>query len=179
MPNWTMISVRFDGNENEINNMLEFIKGEDGVFDFNKVIPMPKSLEISEGSEADRAMKCYEAERVGKRDRELIKNQYHITDQEFQRYKELGKIYSDNEKKYGYRSWYGWCNANWNTKWNACDASYTNGVLYFETAWNFPTPVMKKLSEMYPDITMMFEVEDEGYDGVDRFSLKNGERTEE
>ena len=56
MPNWTMISVRFDGDENEINNMLEFIKGEDGIFDFNKIIPMPKSLEISEGSEADRAV---------------------------------------------------------------------------------------------------------------------------
>lgn len=177
MPNWTMISVRFDGNENEINNMLEFIKGEDGIiFDFNKIIPMPKSLEITEGSEADRAMTCYEAE---KSQEEEIKNRYHLTDQEFQRYKELGKIYSDNEKKYGYRSWYGWRNANWNTKWNACDASYTNGVLYFETAWDFPTPVMKKLSEMYPDITMIFEVEYEGEDGIERFSLKNGKRMEE
>lgn len=172
MPNWTMISVRFDGDENEINRMLSYIKGEETIFDFNKVIPMPESLKITEGSDADRAMECYVSDNL-LQDNEL-KNKYRITDKELQEYKELGKRYIENKIKYGYRSWYGWCNANWGTKWNACDASYSNGVLYFETAWCFPEPIMLKLSTIFPDITMSFEVEYEGEDEVDIFSIKNG-----
>lgn len=65
---------------------------------------------------------------------------------------EKGKIYVDNYLNYGATTWYDWCCQNWGTKWNAGNTeAFGNDAVTFETAWCSPEPVIKKLSEMYPD----------------------------
>ena len=70
MPNWVKNIVTFDGEQNEIERLLDFIKrdkDEDadeneygrGTIDFNKVIPMPKDLNIPESSKTSDAIDIY------------------------------------------------------------------------------------------------------------------------
>ena len=73
-----------------------------------------------------------------------------------------GKQVVNNILNYGVPTWYEWRIANWGTKWNSYSNFYEGGsILNFQTAWNAPKPVLLKLSEMYPDVTMELEYADE------------------
>jgi len=80
-------------------------------FDFNKLIPMPESLNIESGSRTGQAMKLYRAvqlsqERVDEDKKELYA---------------LGEIACKNMEQYGFSNWYGWRIENWGTKWNSME----------------------------------------------------------
>ncbi len=82
-----------------------------------------------------------------------------------------GKKYIEAKEKYGYKDWYEWSNANWGTKWNACDTCLDNvnpnpEFVSFETAWCYPEPVILKILEDNPDCLITFTWEDEDYDGT-------------
>ncbi len=69
----------------------------------------------------------------------------------------MGNLGQAERQLYGKNNWYDWCLANWGTKWNAYDfpdIAPTDGSFRFNTAWNAPHPVIQKLSEMYPDLTI-------------------------
>lgn len=78
--------------------------------------------------------------------------------------------------------WYDWNIGNWGTKWNSY-GYYTlpdYNTTTFDTAWNAPHPIIQKLSEMYPDLTIehWWADEDIGYNcGKNVYS--GGERVEE
>lgn len=75
-----------------------------------------------------------------------------------------GSIYVSNYQKYGATTWYGWCNKNWGTKWNAINTLvYGQDEVSFDTAWAPPEPVIAKLAEMYPgtEIRHIWTHEDE------------------
>ena len=62
MPNHVENIVTLSGDEQEIRRMLERIKSDElgvGTVDFNKIIPMPESLNIEAGSRTDRGLKFY------------------------------------------------------------------------------------------------------------------------
>ena len=48
----------------------------------------------------------------------------------------------------GKENWYDWCIKNWGTKWNAFRGTVDPDchALYFETAWDYPYPVINKLA---------------------------------
>ena len=71
--------------------------------------------------------------------------------------------------------WYAWNPTNWGTKWDAysvgigrehtvldrlaradADASVVEETVQFQTAWAPPTPVFKKIAELYPDCKFEF-----------------------
>lgn len=65
---------------------------------------------------------------------------------------ELGPVYVDNLRRYGFPTWYGWSLNKWGTKWNASDTvKVSEDEIIFFTAWDAPTPVLLALSEKYPD----------------------------
>ena len=71
----------------------------------------------------------------------------------------MGAIGPMERELYGKNNWLDWSLANWGSKWNSMptedpDEEYEPGTLRFLTANNPPHPVLQKLSEMYPDITM-------------------------
>lgn len=78
----------------------------------------------------------------------------------------MGGINPDTRAMYGTNNWLDWSVANWGTKWNAYhfnddpDAC-SDGRIVFVTANGAPHPVLKKLSEMYPDIIMRHQWADE------------------
>ena len=79
---------------------------------------------------------------------------------------ELGKTAWQNLQNYGSSTWYEWSIGNWGTKWNSYGyeegRDYSgNDELWFQTAWSAPHPIMHKLSEMFPDITIEHKWADE------------------
>lgn len=69
----------------------------------------------------------------------------------------------------GFASWYDWSIATWGTKWNAygygeadpgfkCDFAFE-----FQSAWDFPEPIFRKLAERYPALIFDIVAFDEGW----------------
>lgn len=171
MPNWTHNVVTITGDAKTIAEIKNFVKSDDSVFDFGKIIPIPESLLVESGGMEDIAMKMASSapysmarEETRKRiERLLPYTATHQTKTVISELKTeddviaLGKVYLENKEKYGYPDWYGWCCDNWGTKWNACDVSIsgesaTTLIYEFDTAWSEPTPVLQALSGKYPDI---------------------------
>lgn len=56
MPNHIVNKIEFFGDENNINKVLEFIKGEEECIDFEKIIPMSKTLHLTSGGDQNQAI---------------------------------------------------------------------------------------------------------------------------
>lgn len=80
----------------------------------------------------------------------------------FEKLAKLGKTAADNMVKYGATTWYDWSIHNWGTKWNSYDPwkGEDHGLL-FSTAWSAPHPVIKALSQRFPEVTFTHEWADE------------------
>lgn len=94
-----------------------------------------------------------------------------------------GGINPHTRALYGKNNWLDWRIANWGTKWNAFrfdNDHYSDNKLVFVTANAAPEPIMRKLSQMYPDITMRHQWADDnvGYNCGERI-YKAGEVLEE
>ena len=194
--------ISLHGEPQKIQEMLEAIKSDEigvGSVDFNKIIPMPESLNIEEGSRTDRGLKAY-CEfievytfwwRSEKDALEAIEDIPVESEEIYLRLRtdiprdewELGKTAWNNIRQYGVPTWYYWCIQNWGTKGNTCEYGedcHDGDMMYFYTAWSAPHPVLEKLTEMFPDIELEHEWADEaiGYN-CGRYSYKGGERIEE
>ena len=59
MPNHITNILKFEGDSEQVHAMLDKIKSDElglGSIDFNKIIPMPESLNIEAGSRTDEAL---------------------------------------------------------------------------------------------------------------------------
>ena len=167
----------------------EYEKKDVTCFDFNKIIPMPESLNMDSGSMESLAIEAVNR-KLGQR-RYGFQQIYSIptmSDEDYQqRVKnhvkteeellELGLQYITNKVKYGATSWYDWCCDNWGTKWNAySNEQEDEDTIIFETAWSNPEPVMLKLSEMYPEATIEHWWADEDMGSNDGHRVYRGGR---
>lgn len=77
---------------------------------------------------------------------------------------QLYRKYENNQRKYGFTTWYTWRNHYWGTEWNAINTLFaTDGnTIAFSTAGSAPIPVIRKLSKKYPDIEFKLWYVDEG-----------------
>jgi hypothetical protein len=100
----------------------------------------------------------------------------------------IGPIKKEELNSKGIPNWYDWNNANWGTKWNAsCDdyydywGTFDDSVTYnLRTAWAFPSPVINKMIEMYPNLDFYITGEEESQEyGVFIDSSENIWREEE
>lgn len=184
MPNHVENHIEFSGDTRQIKAMLELIKNDEygiGTIDFNKIIPMPESLHIEAGSRSDRGLKAYrdfievytfgrpaeDAEKALENipvdsENAFLSQRTDIVKEEW----ELGKTAWQNIRQYGAPTWYEWSVANWGTKWNAYGYDkYTDysgcKELTFETAWSAPHPIIKKLSELFSNISFKHQWADE------------------
>jgi hypothetical protein len=88
--------------------------------DFNKIIPMPESISLTQKMEFSEHTPTGDALR------------------------------EKNYWEHGYRDWYDWSCENWGTKWNSYYGSFLeNRPAYnFVTAWDPPMPVIRKLAQL-------------------------------
>ena len=182
MPNWVQNNIKFSGDTAEIKKMLEAIKNDEisfGSIDFNKIIPMPESLNIECGSITNKGIEMVKnylesmpEELKGKEGTyeefiaDLRNHSTDISDEKEKKIWDVGVTAVSNLYQYEAPTWYEWCNDNWNTKWNACgydeNTDYSDSdFIWFQTAWSAPVPVIQKLSEMYPNIELSLQFADE------------------
>jgi len=136
MPNWFYFSVNVSGAKKDVEQFVENVKGSEK-FD-------------TEGREFDFNHFIPQPDNIFRGN--------------------LGNKEEEYCKKNGLPDWYTWNNANWGTKWNAhCDDEIAISVDGFpfeheynlSTAWAFPTPVIKKMIEMYPNLDFNIVGEEE------------------
>lgn len=200
MPNHVKNIVRMEGI-----TKLPLFTTEKGVmcFDFNKIIPMPESLDIESGSMTDEAIIYYVTDKctltlrgIKEADKELVEKTVSnilskswaekvfmgvlekTQDMPLRKKEELykkGQTYVSNVRNYGHPTWYGWCNEHWGTKWNAySNEQEDEDTISFETAYANPEPVMLKLSEMYPETTIEHWWADENMGNNDGYRAYRG-----
>ncbi len=59
MPNYVINKLHLSGEQSRIDELLKSVKGEESTIDFNKIIPMPESLNIESGSRTYNGLKAY------------------------------------------------------------------------------------------------------------------------
>lgn len=177
MPNWTSNHVTIKGNKDDIKKIKELLttQCDDGTvncFDFNKIIPMPESLQIDSGSITQNAMRAAKAEPNSEERKEIVDKMsnnfpwtllqpYNLPNriENEDDFIKLGELYLDNIKKYGHPTWYEWRCENWGVKWNTHEPELKTDEqecleYEFDTAWNEPVPIFVALSEQFPNITI-------------------------
>ena len=190
MPNHITNILTIQADENKVHSILESIKSDEygiGSIDFNKLIPMPESLNIEAGSRTNRGLKIYKAfmqdsAAIAYSDVQntepspehsqavtaLLKKYQEMTKDDPELL-QLGRKCYENIQNYGCTDWYDWSIKNWGTKWNAYGykefPEYQEGdsELRFLTAWSAPHPILEKLSELYPDVTFSHRWADEDF----------------
>lgn len=171
MPNHVTNILTINAEGDKLKEILTAIKGEDRALDFNRIIPMPESLNIessSRGVDAEEyiASKTKCAAKQTPKDKVIIeKFELRYKGEIFGEALRLGLTYIHNRKSYGYTTWYDWSCNHWGTKWNAYDIHAEENTVTFDTAWCSPAPVFEELSRMFPDVefVVVYADEDAGY----------------
>lgn len=190
IPNYIINQVRFSGEESRIAELLDFIKPDknessehSAVIDFNKIIPMPESLNVDAGS---LEVPCLSAiltainpitEDFG--EKKLQPDEFRETVNKVNAFYshskpnvmaanvnrqalEKGRIYLDNIMNYGAPTWYEWRIKAWGCKWEAGNQeAVSSDTIEFTTPWSAPVPILQALSEKFPDITISSRWADE------------------
>ena len=178
MPNWVRNIIHIEGDPEQTQKLFEAIKNDAfglGTIDFNKIIPMPESLNIESGNRTDKGLEIYRDfitvfTLAGTLNMDKLLNPPPASEAAFLEKRsdvdpsifELGKKAYQNFLRYGAKDWNDWCRANWGTKWNACgylsEIDYSHmGCLVFDTAWSPPFPILEKLSDMFPALRFTHE----------------------
>lgn len=185
MPNHIQNRLTFFGSMDRIQIALALIRPEEGEgkIDFNKIVPMPESLNIQIHSGIEKAIEIALKMPLHKNpliaslqslNRDDFESPLQFSDEEFEMYIQG----LQNVRKYGFYSWYEWSVKNWGTKSNAYqtpDELDTEKCIYFQTAWTAPIDLIGKLSAMLPgpEIELMYADEDSG-SNTGRISFCNG-----
>jgi hypothetical protein len=174
MPNYVGQQLTIAGERaREVN---EYVNGDDTPLDFNRVVPMPKDLDILSGSEGELGIDVLTGNCAKYLDYPWVRKEGITTIEDFRAYVEthrpnalqLGRQYLSNEAKYGHRTWYSWCCQYWGTKSNAYhtrqpEVTVRKAVVRFDTAWSPAIPVIGRLSELFPQVRFTLRYFDEGF----------------
>ena len=150
----------------------------EGEVDFNKLIPMPKELNIESGAYTyyetdtlkDVILKCLR-ERVGLK--EMPNEQFIEVLFKNEHFRNIIKGYH-NTLKYGSKDWYDWCYNMWGTKWNAHDSEIGEDFIAFQTAWGEPYGIYAELGK-HIDFKVKYEDECLGCN-FGAYEYKNGKK---
>lgn len=180
MPNFCVNVVTF-GSKADLQKALTFSskgrQGEDDyILDLDKLIPMPKSLDIVSGSTSDSSYGAYcylagkdtpERKRFlstyenNKEPGETVEQFLARVDgDEFMPSLALGKQIAENLRLYGVPTWFEWRIEHWGTKWNTWGGALLEDGIVFYTAWSCPVPALLELSKhLANEMTVMYSEE--------------------
>lgn len=172
MPSWSINKIIIEGDKKNVDNYIKKVttlpKPNDKkhtypqYIDFEKIIAMPKEMNVSEEEEGHTAFR-YLVEKDPKRKAEIkaeLEDQCAFDSERINNGLKLGQLYLDNFNKFGARTWYDWSCMHWGCKWNAV-ATYewkieneykTIASVYCETPWSEPTAAVMNSSKLYKDL---------------------------
>lgn len=185
MPNWTQNTLTIRGFKPRVQAFLDKhlveVKPERRepykTFDFETVVPYPEGFDASLAAGTMDGVVALLAG-TPKYPHDTTERFQQILDRDEDlkaRYPTLEAVaaaYTKNVELTGHDTWYGWNNANWGTKWNACDTvadfdiEHLEGavevVINFCTAWSEPLPIFEALAEQYPWLWFEYVARHEG-----------------
>ena len=202
MPNWVKTIVKT--KPDVLKDILKKYSNEDG-FSFEKVIPMPKELDVERGSRGQdglmylflendngiskekinqvfRSLNPFFSDIYKEKRFKMVEEKYseNKSKTEYNESVKLAKQYIYNYNKYGYADWYNWRCDNWGTKWDLTELDYNKDTMIFQTAWNFAGNVILELSRRYPEAVFECKFADEGMqENSGILKIKDGEVFEE
>jgi len=188
MPNNVTNVVTFSGDDVTVEALLKTIcaglnsKGEQTYIDFNKILPIPKGLNITAGTKIELMAETFikKAGNDTSKIKGIMKENFEVLLDLKAEEIELLKKYITNFVNTGCIHWYDWCIKYWGTKWNAYSQSRDRHTLRFCTAWDAPLPIIKKLSTQFPSIQISIEFADENIgNNCGRCIFENGQLTDE
>lgn len=176
MPNYVRNVIVFNTADGMKKFKERFMRGDK--FSFNYVIKRPKSLDIEDGLESSRGLDVFLHSFKNKEARDSVAKNMNLTilddktyaekygnldSKAIEKYRELGRIQVENYIKYGYANWYDWSCAKWGTKWDADVVDINDKSITFDTAWDAPMPVIKRIANCLRnrDADFVFEYADE------------------
>lgn len=186
MPNHVTQQLTIAGEE--VAKVVDYIAGGGAAIDFERIIPMPKELDIE--SSPDGAMglaaitgKCERflalpwVTKLGIRRAEEFAEYLH---RENPSAIELGQKYLSNQQRFGYATWYDWRQVHWGTKWNAyavgkLELLGDRAIIRFNTAWSPAIPVITRLSNVFSAMTFTLRYFDEGWYFAGQARIEAGE----
>ena len=183
MPNWTTNKMVMHDDD------VNLITDAHGDVDFNRLRPMPKSLDIGnvcfEANEFAMAVSRGEATSMSQAPYDFLRQRlsYHngetgedvdIDHPSLSDYKRFGDLLCLNVGRYGHADWYSWCASDdgWGTKWNACHTTYKDYdgegrvVVEFLSAWSCPAPIIKLLRKRATNPIRFECIDEDGYGNV-------------
>ena len=149
MPNWCSNHLFIRGTNDELNAIRTLLEGKDEVLDFEKVKPTPLDDGIVDVKE--------------------------LSDEDF----DWTSKDSKKPDKTLFPGWYEFRIAEWGTKWNASDPVLEDQeadrlVYTFDTAWSPPSPIVLKLSELFPEAEFALSYFEPGCGFAGTYSACNG-----
>jgi hypothetical protein len=185
MPNWVHQTLMVtEGNPDDV---FEFIRSGNSLFDFNKLIPMPKPLAVERGTKSVVALLCARNEGLSEWAQypwvqeagiKTLADLCSHSRWDFDEMVKFGSQLLKNEECYGAQTWYEWRVQHWGSKWPAYDAAFSTdkaGVLHFYTAWSPAFGVYECLAKYLPNHTIVIEAFEPLNDECATIVLKDGE----
>ncbi len=159
MPNEITNCLSVHGEKEEIKKLIEFVKSDNNIFDFNKIIPMPPSLNIERCiplKESDSQIRMENFALYGHEDWYLWRLEHWGT------------------------KWNSWSSTKYRGDSPDPWISDERGIyqIEFNTAWTPPMPIFKKLQSLFPKIKLYSLWQDEMWFS-DKWALGFGKYTEE
>ena len=193
MPNHITNRLSVEGGSASVAAFFSQIGGDEGIIDFNQIIPMPPSLNIESGSRSTRGLQLYKEycelqEAIAGMGSLLgispetskaavLLRKYEEVQEEDPELWELGKQCYENLRDYGAATWYEWATRTWGTKWNAFGQERLNeSTIQFQTAWSGIPTLIGTLSAQYPELRFTYAYADEDFgNNIGEFEFENGE----
>jgi hypothetical protein len=147
----------FCGNEKVVNKMKNQIKGLDEAdqtrqihIDFNKIIPMPETLDIEDNQTAALAtIFSTRTSEVGINNQ--IKSPMELNEKEFNLY----LSYLKNMYNHKYINWFQWRMIKWNSAWNAYNTKEVGEAIQFTTRFSPSLNITLELSRQFKEIELI------------------------
>ena len=190
MTNWCCNKLHLTGSAGEIDRLLTTVRGEESLLDFEKIIPMPGALNVDAGAKSDVALAVAKGD-VSKQLQYLWARWKGITDvaglcayfgNSYEQVLAFGQQLVENVRLHGYPTWLEWSFKHWGTHWNVNGKSDvelkrkspTHAILHFDTAWDPPVPVVRKLAKMFPALNIRLEYSEPGMGFAGELALASG-----
>jgi hypothetical protein len=157
MPNWCANRLKITGPKKDLQAIKKALvsqndKGEETVFSFQTLVPMPENLRNMGGLPLKESPRLTEVQRA----KVAVDFANGLIDQV--------EAYEKSEDAYLIQNddWYNWGIINWGTKWDVSEVSVLDQIadgalIYnFETAWSPPRSWVRRASPKFP--TLSFEL---------------------
>lgn len=136
MANYVKTRVEFNGTEEDVKKVMDFLNEED--FSFQRIVPYPKYYNCPK--------------------------EYLVLPSEIKKDGIFISCPSKGvqlSEEYPYLDWWQFCVDNWGTARDADVVIIEKNVLWFDTDWTFADKVLLQLSEMFPEVILDFMFADE------------------